>query len=118
MHDGTQRSFSQFLAEIEDGQLHHELTEALGDLVRVLMEHRPAKGTGRVKGTLNLSLTLTVDRNVCEVAGDFKVAKPRAPRGRSIFWPTDDGRLSRYDPRQQTMHFRDVNDAKTPKEIN
>lgn len=103
----TPRSFATFLAEVEDGRLHHDLSEGLVELVTALVDQARTAG-GKPRATLQINMAFKIDRDVVEVAGDFKLTKPKAERGRSIFWTTSDNRLSRLNPRQQQLPFRDV----------
>jgi hypothetical protein len=101
------RTFTAFLAQVEDGELHEDLTRALTDLIATLHDHAHATG-GKPAGTIAITLKFRLDREVVEVAGDLKVSKPKTERARSIFWTTPENHLTRLNPRQQALPFRDV----------
>lgn len=106
--NGPIRTFGNFLALVEDGRLADELTSELEDLVAELQD--AAGGNTLSKGKISIALDLKFDpkSGMFEVAGDFKIVKPKAPRGRSIFWATAENLLTRFNPRQQDMFMRDV----------
>ena len=100
------RSFGVFLAELEDGRLHGALTDALRDLIGDLEEAR--QRGGKPKGKLTLTLNFTHDDGIVECSADFATKAPKPPRGRSIFWVTPDNNLTRRNPAQADLPFRDV----------
>ena len=104
---GALRSFTQLLAAIEDGELHRDLSVALTDIVAALADHIRDVG-GKPRAKLTLTLAFATDGGVFEIAADIKVATPTRARARSIFWATPDNYLSRLNPRQQQLPFRDV----------
>lgn len=99
-------SFATFLAAIEDGVFHADLTSALADLTRELRAHHRDVG-GKATGKISIDLTITLDKDFAEVKADHKVVTPKAARGRTIFWTTADGKLTKRNPAQHDM-FRDV----------
>ena len=108
------RTFGQFLAEAEDGQLHADLGRELEAIVATLDE-RIRGGAGKAKGTLTITLSFTLDNHgVCEVDGTIKTTLPKVERARSIFWVTPENHLSRFNPRQQSLPLHDV---KTSREV-
>ena len=102
----TARTFAIFLAEIEDGRLHGDLTDALTDLVQSLRD--AAARTGKSVGKLDINFTLKFDGEIIEVVADYKAKAPKLARGRSIFWATPDNNLTKRNPAQPDLPFRDV----------
>ncbi len=100
------RSFATLITMIEDGRLHHELCGELRELIEAL-RHAGSVGT-KVKGRLNLALNFTFDGETMTVAGEMKSAKPKAPRGSSVFWTTEDNVLSTRHPRQMDLPIYDA----------
>lgn len=94
----TKRPALDLLNDIGKGKLAHELTEALHDLVAACLD------TGR-KGTVQLALTIEPDKNAprerFNVAHVIVAKTPRVAARPSMFFVTDDGNLSRTDPRQE-----------------
>jgi hypothetical protein len=102
------RSFGQFLAEVEDGDLHADLSTTLRDLVAGLHDAAVA-GNGRAAGRLTLTLDFKTDGGAIDVASDIATKLPKAKRSRSVFWATPENNLTRRNPRQADLPFRDVN---------
>jgi hypothetical protein len=101
------RTFAAFLAMVEDGRLAADLSDGLSELVGEL--HNAAReGNGKAKGQITIALGFKLEGGVIEVAGDCKIAKPKAPRSRSIFWATPENNLTRQNPRQGNLFPRDV----------
>jgi len=102
------RSFGTFIAEVEDGELHADLSRALQNLIGELHEGR-AVGQARATGTLTIKFDFVLADGVVEVRADIASKTPKRPRGRSIFWATPENNLTRRNPRQPDLPFRDVN---------
>ncbi len=102
------RSVGTFIAEVEDGELHADLTRALQSLIAELHEGRAA-GVSRAAGKLAVTFDFVLADGVVEVRADIASKTPKRPRGRSIFWVTPENNLSRRNPRQPDLPFRDVN---------
>lgn len=100
------RSFGVFLAELEDGRLHGDLSSALRDLVASL-EEASARG-GKPRGKLSVTMNFALDDGIVECTADYAVKAPKLARGRSIFWVTPDNNLTRRNPAQADLPFRDV----------
>lgn len=98
------RNFSTLFAALEDGRFNREVTDALRDLTAALND---APG-GAAKGSLTFTLNFKLDGGVMEVAGDYKVKAPKLARGRSVFWVTPDNNLTRRNPNQPDLPFREV----------
>jgi hypothetical protein len=101
------RTFSQFLAAAEDGQLHGQLTDAIRDIVSAMNEVRADQG-GKPKATLSLSFDFKLDGSTVEVKAGYSVKLPKVERARSVFWTLPNNGLSRSNPRQMGLPFRDV----------
>lgn len=103
------RAFSAFIATIDGGRLHGELSSELEDLVATMQN--VAAGNVQTKGSLSIKLDLKYDpkSGMFEIGGDFKITSPKEPRGRSVFWATSQNVLTLDNPRQRQMFPRDVN---------
>lgn len=106
-HDA--RTPGQLLAEIDDGEFHNELTEKLRDLVAALAMESGNRGAA--KGSLAITLSFSAEGRAIEVRGDLKVTAPKPKRGKSLFFVTPDNHLTRRDPMQRDLPFRDVSAA-------
>lgn len=113
MSDATNtahRTFNTFLADVEDGHIHSELTDELRDLVATL--HTVGMETGgKAAGEITVKLKLKLDGRGIDVVADLATRKPKMPRRRTTFFATEDNRLTRQDPRQQALPFKTVDTA-------
>lgn len=99
-----ERGPDPFLVALSNSLRPEVLVEATDELARVIRSvHEHGK-----KGSLTLKLDLTPMKNnpeVAEVAASV-TGKPARPAPRATpMWPTEDGRLSRKDPRQDELPF-------------
>ena len=79
-----------------------------GQHLPVAALHEAASRTGKAKGSLSLEIAFELRDGVIEVVADFKAKAPKLARGRSIFWATPDNNLTKRNPRQPDLPFRDV----------
>jgi hypothetical protein len=102
------RTFAQFLAQVEDGRLHGDLSDGIRELIEKL--HDAAVNAGGIaRGKLSVSFDFLIKGGVVEVTADYAVKAPKLARGRSIFWATPENNLTRRNPAQPDLPFRDVN---------
>jgi hypothetical protein len=106
----TIRSFATFIADVEDGELHADLSRALQSLVAELHDARHV-GQSQANGKLTVTFDFALADGVVEVRADIATKTPKRTRGRSNFWVTPENNLSRRNPRQPDLPFRDVNEA-------
>lgn len=89
--------FNNTLDQIRYGALSDELTEKMTELTRACKE------TGRV-GEITLTLKIKPGQaGQVELLDNVKVKMPEAQRGTTLMFATDDGGLSREDPRQLSL---------------
>lgn len=105
-------SFQQFVGQVEDGQLHADLTQAMNRLVADMQNHLINVG-GTPKGKIAITFDFKLEGGVIEVAGNYSVTAPKRVGGRSIFWVTPDNNLTGRNPKQMDM-LRDVGGAAQP----
>jgi hypothetical protein len=107
------REFGSFLLEQARGRTHDELSQALQDVTRKVIE------TGK-KGSLTLVLNIALldkdPANGLVITDEIKTKLPEHDRPASMFFPTSDGNLSRRDPRQ--MSFDDLATIPEPEGLN
>lgn len=100
------QDFAVVLMAVGGGRLHARLSEQLAAVSAAVVE------TGK-KGTVTLKLTVAplprADPNTLVVTGSSasNVPEPDESSPTSIFFADDGGNLSRTDPRQMTLPFRD-----------
>lgn len=101
------REFSAFL--LDRPATHEELTVKLHDLVQAVRD------TGK-KGSLTLKLTVSPFKNdpdVLEVHDDLKLVMPQHDRKPGIFYPDQDGNLTRNSPQMLDFGSLTVVDGHT-----
>ncbi|WP_405676854.1 hypothetical protein OG292_19645 [Streptomyces sp. NBC_01511] len=107
------RPFAAFLQEQAGGQLHDELSEKLHGLIEAI------KDTGK-GGSISLKIDIkpipNTDGRTLTVTDSVAAKLPRTERPKSIFFATDDGNLSRSDPRQPVITgLRELDNAPATK---
>lgn len=100
-------SFSQFIAQVDEGGLHHDLSVEVENIVAALNDAKQA-GAKSPAAKLAITLAFRLDGQVIEVVGDFKSTMPKVKREKSVFWSTAKNRLTRNNPKQQRLPFRDI----------
>ncbi|MTK12679.1 MAG: hypothetical protein F8N39_11520 [Clostridiaceae bacterium] len=100
-------SFSQFVQNLDEGDLHHDLTNEISRIVAELNDAR-MEGANKPKAEMTIKLGFTLDGQTIDVTGDFATKLPRVKRERSVFWTTEKNRLSRSNPKQQTLPLKTV----------
>lgn len=94
------RSFAHLLTQIDNGQLHAELSEEVRSVAKALVEHSKAHGR-EAKGSLTIVLRLTADKDESvEIVGDVSTKLPKVTRARTITWLDKDGQLVLTNPKQ------------------
>lgn len=95
--------FIAFLRQCRRGDTLRDLSEACQEVVQRVRE------TGRA-GTLAFTLKFSPesDGEMVQIEDDIAVKMPKAKKGKSMFFTTDDGGLSRTDPNQMELSLREV----------
>lgn len=104
------RTFQAFVASVEDGELHKDLSEQLSDIVAALEKHQRDVG-GKPTAALALTFNFKLEGGLLEIQCDFKTKLPKTSRAKSIFWTTPENNLSRRNPRQQELPLRSVEES-------
>ncbi|MCJ8138411.1 transcriptional regulator [Falsirhodobacter halotolerans] len=88
-------NFMEFIQSFRRGELLEMGDKHLNELMDAINE------TGG-NGSITITLPFKVNKaGQIECTPDIAVKKPRRPMGTGIYYATDDGRLSRRDPRQE-----------------
>ena len=96
--------FINMMAELKNGMVVAQLGEDFAELVAAVRKH------GR-KGELTLKLRVEPARitdgvvKEVDVAYELKIVKPQPNHGQTIFFVTEDAKLSRQDPRQTEFEY-------------
>ena len=97
------------LGDIRRGKFLEDLDAELRALVDAI---RDAGESGRAaRGDITVKLTLKShadDEMALDVLDSITVKMPKRPEGRTVFFGTSDGTLTRQDPRQGDLPLRDV----------
>jgi hypothetical protein len=104
------RTFAQLIAEHEDGRFQHAATEKLNEVIEKLTEAAGLRG-GKAEGTMSISFKILIDGGMVEINADMATKTPRLKRGKSIYWLTPNGQLSRSNPHQPELELREVSAA-------
>lgn len=100
------REFASVLLEIGKGRLHTRLSEQLAEICAAVTE------TGK-KGQLVIKIEVKplpkADKNTLVVTGSSAAKTPESDDASptSVFFADDAGNLTRNDPRQMTLPFRE-----------
>ena len=101
--ENVPREFGSFLLEQARGKTHDELSQALHDVTKKVIE------TGK-KGSLTLTLSIgLLGKDPSEglvITDQIKTKIPEHDRPSSVFYPDKHGNLSRRDPNQ--LSFEDL----------
>lgn len=98
--------FATVLQQVAKGTVHNELSELLADLTADVYEHQKP-------GTLTIVVKVepTKGGETLTVSVTPAVKGPRATQA-SIFFASEDGQLTRHDPRQTEVPLREVGTAR------
>lgn len=96
------KPFTDVLGEIENGQLLHDLTEAVYNIIASVMETRKA-------GKLKIALSFTpTGKGTVNVDCDYEAKEPEHDRPTTTFFVGKDFSLQRGDPNQPKLPLREV----------
>lgn len=101
------RNFGQLVAEHEDGRFHNAASDALHELLLRIRDAAGLRG-GNAKGTLTIKLEIEQEDGNIEITAEITSKAPKLRRGRSIYWMTPEGHLTRGNPNQPELPLRDV----------
>lgn len=100
------RDAQTIIGMLEDGELAAALSADITETLTRLKELSDSQGRkAKLKGKVVLALDFEVEAGAVTVTAGIDTKVPKAPRGTSFYWLTDDGSLSTEHP-QQTDMFR------------
>lgn len=103
-------TFDRFVAGHENGDLNQELTDAIREITEDISNHYQAY-RGAPKATLTITFEFQHASGHIQVSAKVKKSLPAAPRTKCVYYATEKNQLTRRDPKQHEMPFRDVNGA-------
>lgn len=98
--------FMNTIMEMRNGQTAVECTQKFSELISAIMD------TGK-KGVLTLKVTVAPGRMLhgqvkdVEITHACTLTKPEFDPGKSIFYTTEEGELTRHDPGQMPLDMRE-----------
>jgi len=90
----------EVLNNVRGGQPLFEMSQAIEEVVEGVVS---TKRAGKVVLTLTIGPLKKGDTSALLVVGEVDAKPPKATPGSSIFFPTEDNRIQREDPRQMRM---------------
>jgi hypothetical protein len=101
--------FNATVAQLNNGGTQSEASEMLAELVQA------CRDTNKV-GELTLKIKVRPDGATGQyfLEDQLSMKKPEFPRGKTLFFGTPEGNLTRQDPNQGQLDIRAVEDDKQP----
>lgn len=106
--------FQETILQINSGAAVTELSEALA---RVVAAVRATGKSGSITLVLKVAPASKGSADVLLVESQVKTKLPERDRGMTIFYATEDNKLVRNDPRQQTLPLRVVEIDQQPRQL-
>jgi hypothetical protein len=89
---------------LEGGELANQLSADITETLTKLKDLGEVMGRkSKVKGKVTLALEFEMENGAVTVTAGIETKVPKAPRGTSFYWVTDDGSLSTEHPQQTDM---------------
>jgi hypothetical protein len=98
--------FGDTLIALNKGATVAELNEKLSEVVAAV---RATAKSGAVSLTLKITPGSKGNADMVFIEPDVKIKIPSAPKGATLFFTTDDNRLTRRDERQEELPFDAAN---------
>lgn len=101
------KPFTDVLGELENGDVLHDLTNSLYEIVRAVQDTRKPGG-------LKIAIKVTpTGRGSVELDTKYDTVIPEHDRPTTTFFVANDGSLLRNDPNQPRLPLREVVDENT-----
>ncbi len=97
--------FPETILQMNNGATVMELSNALEQVVAAV---RAAGKSGSITLTIKVAPASKGVTNVVMVETQVKTKMPEPDRGMTVFYATEDNKLVRNDPKQQTLNLRVV----------
>lgn len=102
----TIKEFSRFIAELEDGCFNAECSNELQDVLETLDNLSDQSGVKTSTAKITVEITLTFDSGNIITTAAVKTKTPAKPRGKTIFWLSENGDgVCRENPKQSALPF-------------
>jgi hypothetical protein len=97
----AERDFTDFVTDLDDGKVHHQLTVELRRLVKAVCDTQKS-------GTLTFKVKAKLDGRTVVISTDVKATPPQPAMGSTFFFPDEVGDLRREDPKQPPLRNLDT----------
>ena len=97
------RDAQTIIGMLEGGELAAALSDDITETLAKLKGLSGDRPKNKVKGKVTLTLEFEVENGAVTVLAGIDTKVPKAPRGQSFYWLTDDGALSTEHPQQTDM---------------
>lgn len=91
-----ERDFTDFIQDLDDGKVHHQLTLELRRLIKACCDTQKA-------GTLTFKVKAKPDGRTVVITSDVRTSPPQPATGSTFFFPDEVGDLRREDPKQPPL---------------
>ena len=106
--------FPETILQMNNGATVMELSDALEKVVAAV---RAAGKSGSITLTISVKPASKGSTNVLMVESQVKSKLPEPDRGMTVFYATEDNKLVRSDPRQQSLPLRVVEIEQNTKQL-
>lgn len=97
------RDFNTLVGLFDRGALAAETNAKLADLVQILNEQGAVNPKKKIKGSITVTIDLSLQNDIVSLAGVVSVKKPKEDPRSTMLWITKDGSLSNEHPTQIDM---------------
>lgn len=101
------RPFADVLRDLAGGQAYETLTLELAHVVQEVIKTQKS-------GSITLALNISANGpGSVQIAESIKSKVPEMAKGKTLFFATEAGTLTRDDPRQEKLALRDVTEPRS-----
>jgi hypothetical protein len=98
------RDAQALLGMLESGDLNSEMTETVEGVLKKLSELSTDRPQATFKGEVSLKIKFAVKNGMVDIDAEIPPPKlPKLPRKTSVYFLTEEGRLSTEHPQQRDM---------------
>lgn len=101
------RTFAQFIADAEDGRFVPHASDRMTEMLAKTEEVAGLNG-GTAKCKMVVTFEFKMEGGVVETTAEITTKVPKLKRGKSVWWLTPEGNLTRSNPKQSELPLRDV----------
>lgn len=98
-------NFNQFIGTHADGALNDKLSQEMREM-NAQLSNQAIKHGGKPKGRITLVVDFVLDQGVMDIDTSVAVKMPKEQSDRSVYWLTENNKLSKSNPRQAELPLR------------